>query len=264
MTKQVFDDETLMAFADNELDAATSAKVEAALATDDDLVNRLVVFTESRAMAKDGLEPLLNEPVPAALQTKIEKMVEAANSGSQTSPVGNTEKVVAFSDRIDRTAQKQMPSWALPLAASIALFIGVGSGYLIGVGEDRSSQSGSTLLSSLSNTSVLNQLDSLPSGSEINLAGGQERVRAIASFRDSNGTFCREFEYDQVKTATAVAVACHQDNAWTVSFAVLTGPTDDSYAPASSLEALTSYLDDIGAEDPLSDEKEKEALEALK
>lgn len=263
MTKQQFDDETLMAFVDDELDRETREKIEAAIATDDDLMARLVVFSETRALAKDGLEPLLNEPVPAALQAKVETMVAASRSEASTN-AEDTEAVVSFLKHKLQKKRRQSPPWALPLAASVALFLGLGSGYLIGSGENSSSPENTTLLSDLSKPAVLSRLNSLPSGEEVNLAGGQERIRAIASFNDSAGTFCREFEYDQVNTATAVAVACHQDSAWTVSFAVLTGPTDDSYAPASSLAALDGYLDGIGAEEPMTSEKEQETLAALK
>ncbi len=262
MTKQQFDDETLMAFVDNELDRETREKIEAALATDDDLMARLAVFSETRALAKDALEPLLNEPVPDALQATVEAMVAADKSEAPSDP-DSAEAVVSFLEHKLRKKKRQSPSWALPLAASIALFVGIGSGYLIGSGGNPSAPANTTLLSGLSHPTVLDQLNSLPSGAEIDLAGGQERVRAIASFQDSAGTFCREFEYDQVKTATAVAVACHQDNVWSVSFAVLTGPTDDSYAPASSLETLNSYLEGIGAQAPMTSEKEQEALKAL-
>ena len=48
MTREDFDDETLMAFADGELDEATSAQLETALAADDGLAARLAVFLDTR------------------------------------------------------------------------------------------------------------------------------------------------------------------------------------------------------------------------
>ena len=52
MTKPDFPDEMLMRFADGELDAETSAAIEQAMETDDDLVARVALFIETRSQAR--------------------------------------------------------------------------------------------------------------------------------------------------------------------------------------------------------------------
>src|ERR1700733_3429832 len=49
-----FSDETLMAYADGELDAATRAQIEAALATDADLAQRIARQRQLRARLQGG------------------------------------------------------------------------------------------------------------------------------------------------------------------------------------------------------------------
>ena len=67
MNTHYFDDETLMAFADGELDEATTLRVEAALETDEALAERLAVFLDSRIAVASAVKPLIDEPVPAAV-----------------------------------------------------------------------------------------------------------------------------------------------------------------------------------------------------
>jgi anti-sigma factor RsiW len=47
-----FDDETLMAFADGELDEAAAARVERAIADDEALAARVALFMETRDQAR--------------------------------------------------------------------------------------------------------------------------------------------------------------------------------------------------------------------
>ena len=69
---ETFSDEILMRFADGELDEATAARLERALAADDALMVRLALFTETRAASKAALQPLLDEPVPEKLRAAVE------------------------------------------------------------------------------------------------------------------------------------------------------------------------------------------------
>jgi len=115
MSSQQFDDETLMAFADGELDAETTARVEAAMETDDELVMRVATFIESRAAVASELKPLIDEPVPEALTRSVEAMV-AASRQPKSEPAQPEKNVVHL-----RPARwSTHPSWVMPLAASLA------------------------------------------------------------------------------------------------------------------------------------------------
>ena len=62
-----FSDETVMAYADGELDAASRAAVEAAMATDPQLAQRVARHRALRERLRAALRPVLDEPLPERL-----------------------------------------------------------------------------------------------------------------------------------------------------------------------------------------------------
>ena len=69
------DDQTLMAYADDELDAATRAQVEAALARDPALAARVEEHRALRAELNAAFDPVLDEPVPDRLLAAVKPPV---------------------------------------------------------------------------------------------------------------------------------------------------------------------------------------------
>ena len=63
-----YDDETLMAYVDGELDAARRAEIAAALARDPGLARRIESQRVLRARVSDAFAPVLEQPVPEALR----------------------------------------------------------------------------------------------------------------------------------------------------------------------------------------------------
>lgn len=255
MTTGTFSDEILMRYADGELDAATVAAVDEALASDDTLAERLGVFMETRAALAKAYGPLLDEPVPAALKDKVRAMVESHRATK------TADNVVAFHPAGKKAAGRAR--WMLPLAASlVAAVIGGAVGY---IAADGGSPAGEGIqLAGLNQPGLRHALANVVSGAETPLAGTGTRFRAIATFRDSAGTLCREFELDGSDRSTLIAVACQGDPGWRVTFAVAAPGNDDGYAPASSAEALDAYLGAIEAAPPMSVEEENGALEELR
>lgn len=263
MTRPPLSDETLMAYADGELDADGVATVEAAIQADPEIADRVALFDLSRQKLTDGLGEA--ESVPAALLASVKAMAakhEAENQHDRPSE----PSVIAFPARAEppqatpRATQRVTPGWQLPLAASIALLAGLAVGpFLPWSGDDTTSQIAMTGLDTPGLTAALT---SVASGQRIVLEDGSE-LEAIASFEDGAGTLCREFELDQPSGQTLVSVACHQNEAWSLRFAVAAGQNNDGYAPASSLEALDGYLTAIEAGEPLGLEAEADALSAL-
>lgn len=255
MTRPPFSDETLMAYADGELDSDTAAMVEAAIKTDSDIADRVALFDLSKQKLADGLgEP---EPVSAELLASVKAIAAAHNAGAQDSTTPDAS-VVAFPT--PAAQMRATPGWQLPLAASIALLAGLALGPLLPwPGNDEVPQIAMTDLDTPGLTAALT---TVASGQRIVLEDGSS-LKAIASFQDGRGVFCREFELDQSSGQTLVSVACHQDAVWSLRFAVAAGQNDDGFAPASSLEALDGYLTAIEAEEPLSLEAEADALSAL-
>lgn len=254
MIARAFDDRTLMAFADGELDDETAAAVEQAMATDDDLADRVALFLDTRIQAKDALRPLVEEPVPEALGRSVQRMVEEAKSRQGTAAPAGTIGVAG------RARPSLTRRWIMPLAASVAAVVFGLGGYLIGMGGRDAPQG--FAVAGLSSPALSEALGRVPSGEDAMLAGSGDRLRAVASFRDAGGALCREFEVDTAAGSSVVSVACRADGAWSVRFAVVAPVRDGGYAPASSMEALDAYLASAGAHEPLSPADEAAALAA--
>lgn len=246
MTTSRFTDETLMRYADGELDEPTSADLERALETDDALAERLGLFVETRSAARAALAPLLDEPVPTSLRDSVQAMVDAKRGR-------DAGKVIAM---VPRARQR----WLLPLAASIAAAAGGLAGYWLAAGG---TPARGLQVAGVVEPGLRGALATVASGSELRLPGSDRRFRAIATFRDSTQTLCREFEVDDDDRWTVIAVACAAASEWQIKFAVAAPGDNDGYAPASSTEALDAYLAAIDAADPLAVGEEKAALESL-
>lgn len=247
MTNAPFTDEMLMAYADGEADEATAAAIETAMADDEALAEKVALFADSRRLAKAAL-PL--SPVPAGLEQTVRRMLADAAAAPAV------EKVIPF--RRPDTQRPAAAAWRLPLAASIALVAGAIGGWVAG---QLSTPSPAAIgITTLEKDAVLAALSTVPSGEERALDGG--RFRAIASFADSDGRLCREFEVDG-QAGALVSVACRTNGRWDVRFAVATATAGDGYAPASSLEALDAFLAASGAGEPMGAEAEAKALSDL-
>jgi hypothetical protein len=247
MTMDYFDDETLMAFADGELDEATALRVEAALEHDEALAERLAVFLDTRLAVASAMRPLIDEPVPDALAASIRRMAEEAEAGTTGTGDGN---VIAFRSRDEPPRRVTRQQWLMPIAASIlAVITGVG-GFMAG----RSSQEGGTGF----DNALAAALNEQPSGGDMTL-GGSRTLRIVASFMDGRGELCREYELTRPDETTAT-VACRTDNAWVTRLA-LSSPRTEGYVPASAQDTIDAYLASIDAGGPLSAEDEKSALQ---
>lgn len=251
MSSQQFDDETLMAFADGELDAETAVRVEAAMETDDELVMRVATFIESRAAVAAELKPLIDEPVPEALTRSVEAMVAA--SRQPKSEPARSENVVQLRPA-RRTAS---PSWVMPLAASlVAIAFGIG-GYL--AGQANAPSASAPVIAGIADPAMVRTLNTAASGAEANVADGS--MKLVSSFRDGDGALCREFELMQAGGPATVTVACRSGQNWSVRLAVA-GPAASAgaYQPAGAAETVDAFLTTIGAGAPLSQADEKAAL----
>lgn len=258
-----FSDETLMAFADGELDDETTLAVEQAMNDDPAIAERIAVFMETGSLARTAFDRMLEKPVPDALRTNVEAML--TNEGGTTG--GDT--VIAFRRPVEAPKTSLRPlaanaNWMTAAAASVALVIGAAVGY----GLSNSSSAPPTpnpQFAEITQMPLEDALNSVASGDEAELGDAGNRFRAIASYRDGAGTLCREFEVDKAGQTTFVSVACHGDQGWELTFMVAAASQGDgSYAPASSLDVLDTYLDAVGAQATLSADDEKAALKALR
>ena len=241
MTRHDFDDETLMAFADGELDGAQSLALEEALARDEALAERLAVFLDSRQMVGDALKPLIDEPVPEALRASVRQMVEKAQ---RKPPSG--DNVVSFRPKQQQPTARR---WLMPVAASVVAAITGVIGFSLGRMDPSAPDLGADIAAAL---------DREASGRDVALPASSTVLHVVASFRDERGELCREYELKQPESSTLI-VACRQNGTWATRLA-LTTPQADGYVPASSQETIDAYLSSIEAGAPLSPEEERAIL----
>ena len=166
-----FDDETLMAFADGELDEKTRQAVEKAMDSDEVLVERVAVFIRTAALSKQALDPLLDQPVPDALRASVTAMAEENSDQSD-------EKVVLFAAP-PRQNFGGRSRWAMPLAASVALVVGGLAGFMIGQSPN-DSDSGFTA-ARFNQPGLSEALRTVAAGDETTLEESGDRLRMIAS-----------------------------------------------------------------------------------
>lgn len=235
-----YDDETLMAFADGQLDEPDFSELAAAIEAEPALAQRLELLVLGKDLAKAVYAPLIDRAVPAQLTQAVK--AAAANAGG-------TPNVVPFRKR--GFARSELAG--LAMAACLGAIVAGPAGYLLRQAPAGDGLSVGAPLSS----ELASLLASLPSGGEQRLGDGSI-MRPIATFRDTSGALCREFEVDA--TSSSVAVACRPTGEWRVAFALDTPATAEGYAPAAALDALDTYLQSIGAGAPFSPEDEADAL----
>ncbi|MFQ5938875.1 MAG: anti-sigma factor family protein [Alphaproteobacteria bacterium] len=126
MTK--LDDETLVAYADGELDPRRVSEVEAALQIDAEARERVRIFKETAAMVGNAFDGPLHQPVPDRLLAVLQRSDE--EGGGIFSSVRRR--------RLPRPARpfvfdsvRKFPRPALSLVASVALLIGLSGGLLL-------------------------------------------------------------------------------------------------------------------------------------
>lgn len=208
------DDQMLMAYADGQLDPAQAAEIGAVLARDPAARDKVRRFRETAELARAAFAPVVDEPLP-------ERLVAAA----RRTPPAN---VVPFRSRTGRAA----PLWTLPLAASVALAVGLSGGWWLGAG----SEPGAGLVAAA--------LERAASGETVRR--GDLAVTVASTFPAADGGWCRTFLRGQGEAA-ASGFACRVgEGDWDIR-ALLPDEDVGAYAPASADEPppLDSVIDAV-------------------
>jgi hypothetical protein len=186
-----FSDETLMAYADGELDAQTRGAVEAAMAADPEVARRIVQYQALRSRLRSAFDPVLAEPLP-------ERLLAAARGSA---PQPRPGKVSALPPA---SARWSWPQWGA-LAASLVLGVLLGPWLVRAPGRaplvthDGTVLAAGALARALSEQLASDQSASAP-------------VQIGVSFRSHGGDYCRSFVLRE-KNALA-GLACHDHGAW--------------------------------------------------
>lgn len=253
MSERSVDDETLMAFADGETDAATGAAVARAMSTDPAVAARVAMFLQTRAVLAESAR--VGTPVPDALLARVRAILARAR------PIAPTRRGRAALARSVRAARSRgiAPPWPTAIAAAIALAAGVGLGsWLSPIPAQR--PPGELAYAGAPADPVLGAaLDALLSGERQTLRDGSE-VAVVTSFHDGTGELCREIEQRGIDGAEVAAIVCRQNDGWAARLTVAAASARGAYVPASSVDVIDAYLEAVEAGPPLGPEDEASAL----
>lgn len=242
-----FSDETLMAYADGEVDADTRRQIEAAMALDPTIAERVAKHRALRMDLGAAFGGVLDEPVPS-------RLLDAANSSPASSRSATVTDLSAA--RAAKSGGKKTGTWAWPQWTAIAasLLIGV----LAGRSALQPSQSGmfaSTRGGIVATGDLSAALDNQLSGTS-----ADANVRIGLSFRSKGGNYCRSFA-----AGSAAGFACHEDAQWRVRALQEAGArgAGGEYRMAGSElpPAILTAIDDVMEGDALDREQEQAARE---
>jgi hypothetical protein len=271
MTK--LDDETLLAFADGELDPRQAAQVAVLLADDPAARETLRIFQESAALVRGAFDQTLHEPIPERLlktinETRIDSTVSDLRLAQPTSAAKQKKRLLSAP-----------PVWAA--AASVALVVGLAGGYTV-FRVTSAPHFGEPSASLLVNDGLLSQaLETTLSGSVFShqdtVLGGRREITPLLTFQDENRRFCREYEEIMTSQDTRramVGVACrNSDGSWhpeAVMARHIVAPTlrgggssQDSYVPAAGADIapFDLVIDALMTRGPLAPAEEQQLLQ---
>lgn len=195
-------DATLMAFADGALDPAQGAQVEAALAADAALRQRVATMRLQRARLVAAFDAVLEEPVPDRLASLLRQPPVAVLPSQGAHAINLAD---ARAER-ERRRARYAPSWAQwgGMAASLVLGVLLGTQFSGTVVEsDMGMKQGQLVASGPIAHALASQLASEPP------AGASVAVQL--SFLDKSGNYCRTFS-----TASMAGLACQHKGQWAV------------------------------------------------
>jgi len=230
-----FSEETLMAYADNELDAQTRTAVEAAMAKDPELARRVAQHKALRGKLRVAFDKTLQEPIP-------QRLVDTARGVPSVRREGNVIPL-----RRKAPPRKVWPQWAA-LAASLVLGVIIGQAMLRGpqAGPITASHDGRLTASGVLAQALSEQLASAQPD--------QFAVRIGVSFKSKTGEYCRTFSLHD--TTALAGLACRDHDEWRVqALAQTTQPEQGSstyrQAAAEIPKSVMQAVEDDIAGNPL-------------
>lgn len=229
-----FSEETLMAYADNELDAQTRTAVEAAMAADPEIARRVAQHKALRGKLRLAFDNVIEEPTP-------QRLVNAARGVPAVRREGNVVPLRR------KTPQRRGVPLLVSIAASLVIGIIIGQAMLHGSGSTTViSRDGQLLASGVLAHALTTQLASAQTD--------QNPVQIGVSFKSKAGDYCRTFTLHESTTLTGLA--CRQHDDWRVQVLTQRTPAAQSggvYRQAGSEipKSVLQSVDENIAGDPL-------------
>jgi len=220
-----YDDETLMAYADGELDAALTAEISAAMETDPVLAQRVERHRALRTQVAGAYATVLEQPVP-------ERLLAAANGPAAPRLAGDSPRgeVAQFPGRAPLTEGRPWGGreW-LALAASLVLGMLLSWQFLSPSERSMVVASNGALVA---RGALARALDSQLASTQ----RAEDPVQIGLTFRSQDGSYCRSFTLTRAATA---GLACRASGQWripvTASAAASEGGVRQAAAPPSAV-----------------------------
>lgn len=194
-----FSDETLMAYADGELDAATRAAIDEQMRHDPQLARQVARHQALRAQLCDAFGSVLAENVP-------QRLVATA----QTAPAGDHKVIDLAAVRDARMGVTRRWSASHWTAVAASLVIGI-VGTLMALQREADpivADNGRMVASGVLAMALDNQPGGVP---------GSGPAQVGISFVAKGGTYCRTFNVRGAdETGWLAGMACHEANGWRV------------------------------------------------
>jgi hypothetical protein len=226
-----YDDETLMAYADGELDPAQRAQIAAAIDRDPALARRVEKHLALRAQLAGAFAAVIEQPVP-------ERLVAAASGAPAASRPQARGQVLQFPKR---GAQGAGPRWRarewFAMAASVLVGVAISWRVFSPEGGLMDAKGGALVARGELAAALDRQLASTQSP--------DSRVLIGMTFRGHDGGFCRSFTLRATNTA---GLACRTGGEWeipvTASAATPTGQMQQAAGstPPAVLAAIESRI----------------------
>jgi hypothetical protein len=201
------DAETLMAYADGELDMISAKRVEKAIAADPALAEQVEKHRQLRAMLSGAFDPIASAPVPGQLEAMIRE-------SAKFTPIETAKKPVIATHW-----------WRNAGAIAAALVVGVMVGQMVRPGSEIAANGSSVMASGTVAKALEGQLAATQ---------GDAPVRMLVSFRNADKQYCRAFE-----TKAQTGIACREAEGWQVRLLRSDGATQKSeFRQAGSLDII--------------------------
>ena len=254
MSQMNFDDETLMAFADGELDEVTAMRVAGAVADDGEIAARVEMFRSTRSIMSDVMKPVASEKVPADLARSVAAMIEReARNDTAASNVTPLEA--------RRARPRKVADWLMPVAAMLVLALGGAGGYFAGSALQPHVPAE---FASIDDPDIIRALSEIPSGRAVDVPGTGRTIEPVLSFRLEDGTLCREYKLKGPDARGVVSIACLEQDRWTTHLLMAATRPEEGFVPAGSAETIDAYLASIHAGSPLDGDAEDEVLKSIR
>jgi hypothetical protein len=189
-------EETLMAYVDCELDAATRAEVEAAMRGDTEIERRIAEYRVLRDKLKAAYEPVLAEPVPERLLAMLRAGGAAGGAGAGPAPLGL------------RRPRPLSLRWRYPATIAASIVVAV----CVAVFAWQRAQP--VLIQNRGGSLVAGGVLALDLSDRLAGDAGADGVRIGVSFLARNGEYCRTFSVTGEQASAGIA--CRTPQRWEI------------------------------------------------